>query len=102
MYARVAMYHGADAAGVDKMLAEGGGQIEATFDSPPAGLEGIRELILLADRESGRGLGITLYESEDDMRRGDEVLERTMSLSQGGGVRTGVEYYEVVLRRARG
>ncbi len=98
MYARVAMYHGADAAGIDQMLAGTGEQIGAELESPPEGLEGVREVMLLVDRENGRGLGITLYETEEDLRRGDQELNQ-MSPSQAGGVRTAVEYYEVGLRR---
>jgi hypothetical protein len=101
MYARIAMYHGADAASIDKMLAERGGQIEADFDSPPPGMEGSRELFVLVDREGGRGMGITLFESEDAMRLGDRALESTVSMSQAGGVRTAVEFYEVALHRTR-
>jgi len=100
MHARIATYHGADAAGVDRLLREAGPGIADQVDSPPEGLEGIREVMLLVDRESGRALAITLFETEDDMRRADAVLERT-PMSQAGGVRTGVERYELALRRAR-
>ena len=94
MYARVAMYHGADAAGIDKLLAESSKDFEARFEEPGEGLAGIREFFLLVDRESGRGLGIALFDSQADLQRGEEELDR-MPLSQAGGVRTGVERYEV-------
>lgn len=100
MHARVATYHGADAAGVDHLLSEAGPRLVDQVDSPPEGLDGIREMMLLVDRESGRALAITFFETEDDLRRGDAVLEGT-PMSQAGGVRTGVERYEVALRRAR-
>lgn len=100
MHARVASYHGADAAGVERLLRETGPQISDQVDSPPEGLDGIREVMLLVDRESGRALVITFFETEEDLRRGDAVLART-PMSQAGGVRTGVERYEVALRRAR-
>lgn len=100
MHARVATYHGADAAGIDRLLEETGPKIAGQVDSPPEGLEGIREVVLLVDRDSGRALVITFFETEDDLRRADATLERT-PMSQAGGVRTGVERYEVALRRAR-
>lgn len=100
MYARVAMFHGADSAEIDRSLAGWKGQIEGELTSPPEGLEGIREVMVLVDRENGRALGITMFDTEEDLHRGDKVLSR-MSMSQGGGVRTGVEYYEVALRQAR-
>jgi hypothetical protein len=48
---------------------------------------------MLVNRESGKGLGITLFESEDAMRRGDETLN-AMSPGQDER-RTSVEFYEV-------
>jgi hypothetical protein len=100
MFARVAMYHGADAAAIDALLEQLGAQVEAQFNAPPAGLEGLREFLLLVDREHGRGLGISLFGTEEELRSGDAALDR-VPLSQAGGVRTGVERYELVLRRAR-
>ena len=102
MFARVAMYHGATADGIDELIANIGGQIEADTDAPPAGLEGLKELMIFVDPESGRALGITFFASEEDMRAGDRTLQSVMSMSQGGGVRTGVEFYEVALRQTRG
>ena len=46
-----------------------------------------------AARPRGKTLGITLFESEEAMRRGDEALN-AMSPS-GGERRTSVEFYEV-------
>ena len=31
-------------------------------------------MLMLVNRETGKGLGVTLFESEDAMRRGDESL----------------------------
>ena len=31
---------------------------------------------MLLDRKTGKGIGITLFESEDAMRRGDEALNQ--------------------------
>ena len=39
----------------------------------PAGLEGAK-MLMLVNRETGKGLGVTLFESEEAMRRGDEAL----------------------------
>ena len=50
-------------------------------------------MLMLVNRETGRGLGITLFESEDAMRRGDEALN---AMSPGGTERrVSVEFYEV-------
>jgi hypothetical protein len=50
-------------------------------------------MLMLVDRETGKGLGVTLFESEEAMRRGDEALN---AINPGaGGSRTSVEFYEV-------
>ena len=46
---------------------------EVESGDTPAGLEGAK-MLMLVNRESGKGLGVTLFESEDAMRRGDEAL----------------------------
>jgi hypothetical protein len=43
---------------------------EVESGESPAGLEGAN-MLMLVDRMSGKGLGITLFESEEAMRRGD-------------------------------
>jgi hypothetical protein len=54
-------------------------------------LEGAK-LLMLLDRTSGKGIGITLFESEEAMRRGDEALNQ---MNPSSGSRTSVEFYEV-------
>ena len=50
-------------------------------------------MLMLVNRESGKGVGITLFESEDAMRRGDEALN---GMNPGGTERrTSVEFFEV-------
>jgi len=53
-------------------------------------------MMMLVDRSSGKTMGITLFDSEDAMKRGDEALN-AMSPS-GGGSLTGVEFYEVAVQ----
>ena len=90
MYARVATFEG-DPAHLDEAISMVRGQVEAG-DAPP-GLEGTKMLMLI-DRESGKGLGVTLFESEDAMRRGDEALN-AMNPPGESGQRTAVEFFEV-------
>jgi hypothetical protein len=88
MYARVATFEG-DPANIDQAISMV--QAEVAGD-PPAGLEGAK-MLMLVNRETGKGLGVTLFESEDDMRRGDEALN---AMNPGAGERrTSVEFYEV-------
>jgi hypothetical protein len=94
MYARVATFEG-DPSQVDQAIEFVRGQGEA---SPPPGLEAVKGMLMLVDRQSGKGLGITLYESEEAMRRGDEALNE-MTPPGAAGRRTSVEFYEVPVQR---
>jgi hypothetical protein len=87
MYARVATFQ-SDPGDFDQAIEGVRNRVAA---DPPAGLEGAR-MLMLVDRESGKGLGITLYDSADAMRRGDEALNATPG---GVGTRISVELYEV-------
>jgi hypothetical protein len=87
LYARVASFQG-DPAAVDDQISRVRGEVES--GSPPPGLEG-SQMMMLVNRETGDGLGITLFASEEAMRRGDEALN---SMSGGAGRRS-VDFYEV-------
>ena len=92
MYARVATFQG-DPANVDDAI----NMVRAEVDSgnTPPGLEGAK-MLMLVNRENGKGLGVTLFESEEAMRRGDEALN---AMNPGAGERrTSVEFYEVPVR----
>jgi hypothetical protein len=89
MYARIATFEG-DPAKVDDAISMVRGQVES--EETPAGLEGAKMLMLI-NRETGKGLGVTLFESEEAMQRGDEALN---AMNPGGTERrTSVEFYEV-------
>ena len=59
----------------------------------PTGLEGAK-MMMLVNRETGKGLGLTLFESERVMprRRGPQCDEPG---EQRAGPGTGVEFFEV-------
>ena len=52
------------------------------------------KFLLLVDRESGGALGVTLFDSEEAMRRGDEAMNAGPG---NAGSRSSVEFYEVPL-----
>jgi hypothetical protein len=95
VYARVATFE-SDPAKVDDAIALVRSEVES--ESTPAGLEGAKMLMLI-NRETGKGLGVTLFESEEAMRRGDEALN-AMS-PRGTERRTSVEFYEVPVQTVR-
>ena len=100
MYARVAKYRGAASDDLGALLPHLTARIDRDLDEPPPGLEGLREVFVLVDRERGHALAVTCFDSQDDLERGEQALNH-VAMSQGGGVRTEVDHYEVVLRRAR-
>jgi hypothetical protein len=88
MYARVATFE-SDPAKVDDAIAMVRSQVAG---DAPAGLEGAK-MLMLVDRKNGKGVGITLFESEDAMRRGDEALN---GMNPGATERrVSVEFFEV-------
>ena len=99
MHARIATFE-ADPARADEAVAAARQQVESNWANPPGGLETAKEMYMLIDREHGRGLGITLYETEDDLRRGHEALNQ-MTPPAEGGRRTDVALYEVALHKQR-
>jgi hypothetical protein len=89
MQARIATFE-SDPAEVDDAISMVRAQVESG-ETPP-GLEGAK-MLMLVNRETGKGVGITLFESEEAMRRGDEALN---AMNPGGTERrTSVEFYEV-------
>jgi hypothetical protein len=95
MYARVATFE-SDPAQVDDAIEMVRSQVES--GDTPAGLEGAR-MLMLVNRETGKGLGLTLFESEDAMRRGDEALNAMNP--RGTERRTSVEFFEVPVQTVR-
>ena len=61
--------------------------------------DGFRGFIVLSHRQSGRGMGISFWESEEAMQASEEVGDRTRSESAEttGATVAGVERYEVGL-----
>jgi hypothetical protein len=95
MFARVATFQ-TDQSRVDDVIAMVRQEIAG---ETPEGLKGAKMLMLL-DRKSGKSVGITLFESEEAMRRGDEALN-AMNPGQTER-RTAVEYYEVPVETISG
>ncbi len=90
MWARVARFEG-DPADVDARVA----RLRSAIDSSalPPELADAR-FLLLVDHASGGMLGVTLFESEEAMRKGDEAMNAGPG---NAGSRSSVEFYEVPL-----
>ena len=91
MYARVASWEGSEAEAM-RRAAE---QISADAASgPPEGVPA-KGFLLLIDPDNGRGLAISLYETEEDRSQGDKALNEITPPGGGMGPRTSVDMYEV-------
>lgn len=93
MYARVARWEGATAEALDQVAA---GIREDAESGPPEGLPA-KKLLLLQDKEGGRSIAVTLFETEDDYRQGDETLNSMSPPGDGMGRRVSVDKYEVAI-----
>jgi heme-degrading monooxygenase HmoA len=98
MYARVSTFQGRP-----DQTAEG---IRVAREQilPAARLQdGFRGIYLLFDRESGRSLSITLWETEEDMKMSEDAAlrARTESAEAAGEIIVGVERYEVALQELK-
>ena len=88
--ARVVTFEGVDKdrmAEMDRELRDG---------QPPEGLPA-KEIIVLHDPEAEQSLVIVFFETEDDYKRGDEVLS-AMPAGDTPGRRTSVTRYDVATR----
>ena len=61
--------------------------------------DGFKGIYLLLDRETGRSLSITLWETEEDMRASEEAASRVRneSVRAAGDAVVSIERYEVAL-----
>ncbi len=91
MYARVVRFTGVDADSLRKNVAD-----ISERTGPPEGVPG-KAFTMLADEANGTVVAIGFFDTEEDMRKGDEVLNE-MSPPRGAmGTRASVDLCEVKL-----
>jgi hypothetical protein len=93
MYARVARWEGTDGDAMRRTAEEIN---ERSSSGPPEGVPA-KGLLLLIDPDNGRSVAISLFETEEDLRKGDETLNSMSPPGDGMGQRAGVEKYEVAV-----
>jgi hypothetical protein len=93
MYARVARWEGAESEAMRHSTEQMRGQAAS---GPPEGVPASGFLMLI-DPDNGRGLAVTLFDTEEDLRQGDETLNAMSPPEDGLGRRASVETYEVAL-----
>jgi hypothetical protein len=89
MYARVATFEGSgDVDAAIEMVRN-----DVASDNRPPGLEDAKGFMMLVNRETGKNLGIVMFETEDALERGDAALNAMTPTGEGS--RTSVEMYEI-------
>jgi heme-degrading monooxygenase HmoA len=94
MYARVTVVQGSP----DK-IEQGTESFKNSILPAVKGVDGYKASFLLVDRQTGKGMGISLWETEDARRRGGEAVDaaRTATITAMGGTVPPVDEYEVVV-----
>jgi heme-degrading monooxygenase HmoA len=93
MYARIATFEGMDPARAD----EAQRILREEFLPRLKELAGYSGWVTLADRGAGRGIGVTLFDTEENLREGDRFLDEMTPPDELQPVsRTSVEHYEVL------
>jgi hypothetical protein len=93
MYARIATFEG-DPEGFDASLEE---MRRDASSGPPEGVPATGFLMLL-DRDAGEGLAIAFFDSEEDMRKGNEALNAMSPPGDSPMRRVSVKMYEVPVK----
>ena len=88
--ARVVSFDGVTKDRIEEM------QREIGEGEPPEGLPA-KEIVVLHDPDGEKSLVILFFDTEDDYRRGDEVLD-AMPAGDTPGQRTSVSRYDVAIR----
>jgi len=89
MYVRVATFE--NSGDIDAAVEQVKGDVEN--DNRPPGLEDAKGMMMLVNRESGKSMGIVMFETEEALKRGDAALNE-MSPSDNSK-RSSVEIYEM-------
>jgi hypothetical protein len=93
MHARVARWEDADAEAMRRTADEINSQASS---GPPEGVPATGFMMLI-DPDNGRAVGISLFETEEDLQKGHETLNAMSPPDEGLGRRTAVEMYEVAI-----
>ncbi len=99
MFARVATFESTDPAADEKLM----GQAMEIVEPMIRGLTGIQGHMELADRNSGKSLSISLFDTEENALAAERVFDEEMPhalgdlMQQFSGRRAGVDRYAVLV-----
>jgi hypothetical protein len=93
MHARVAQWEG-----LDEDAIRGFAQMINSSEGPPEGVPS-SGILVLSNAEQGRSLVIGLFDSEEDMRKGDAALRAMDRPPEARGNISSIDFYEVTVER---
>lgn len=93
MYARVTWLEGSPAQAREAVAAMREQAIPVIEATP-----GFQEVLFLMDREGGRALALTFWETLEDLEASEELARRLRSLPVARWATSGAERFEVALR----
>jgi hypothetical protein len=99
MFARIATFESTDPAADEKLMGEAMGIVEPIIKDM-TGIQGHMELV---DRNSGKALSISLFDSEENAIAAEPIFDEEMPkalgdlMQQFSGRRTSVERYDVLV-----
>jgi hypothetical protein len=99
MFARIAIFESTDPAADEKLMEQANEIVEPII----RGMNGIQGHMELVDRNSGKSLSISLFDSEANAMAAEPIFDEEMPkalgdlMQQFSGRRTGVERYDVLV-----
>src|SRR5437588_11839558 len=96
MHARVARWEGLDQEAIDQFA-----EMINSAEGPPEGVPS-SGILVLSDANAGRSLVIGLFDTEDDLRAGDQALKSMDRPPEARGDIGSIEFYEVTVERRLG
>ena len=93
MHARVVRWEGQTSEAIQRFA-----QMINSADGPPEGVPS-SGILVLSDADTGRSLVIGLFETEEDMRKGDATLRAMDRPPEVEGEVSSIEFYEVTADR---
>jgi hypothetical protein len=88
-------FEGGTAEGLDAEIAEINKQI-SSGEIPPC-LEGVKRFVDAVNREEGTGVALVFCDTEDQVRKADEALNKMSPTSGSSGRRVSAGVYEVAI-----
>jgi hypothetical protein len=97
MFVRIARFEGGTAEGIDRRVeAIKANMAEGARDGMPAGMEKVKGVLVLVDRDNGRMTNLVFCDTRADLEAADAALDQ-MTPGEEGGRRSSVEMYETAI-----